>query len=147
VLSSSATGSTAGIAIGGLELRSAPMVKMVRRNGTIPRSSLPPTWEEFHVLRRALCLCARPSEERISRNRGALAAVRVPEFSVSDFVPFSSSDSTKLPRYCPCYFPSWSWVRTCKVKTYFCSRKNVNRDHPAGVPSTTSTILIVCGGK
>lgn len=41
--------------------------------------------EEFHVLRQACCLCARPSEERRTRKRGALDAVKVPEFPISDF--------------------------------------------------------------
>lgn len=63
-----------------LELRSAPMVKMVRRNGTIPPSSV-----VMHVLRRVvllMCEALRVGKER-TRNRGALGAVRVPGFPVS----------------------------------------------------------------
>jgi hypothetical protein len=41
----------------------------------------------------------RKREEPNRRNRGALNVVKVPEFPIFDFVPFSSE---KLPRYCPC---------------------------------------------
>lgn len=41
----------------------------------------------------------RKREEPKRRNRGALNVVKVPEFPIFDFVPFSSE---KLPRYYPC---------------------------------------------